>query len=75
MNSIPRVLARLIPVAAIAALAGCVAVPVGYDGGGGYGYAPAPQVYVPGPVIVAPVYRGPSYGYGHGYRPYHGGWR
>lgn len=68
-------LKALIAVSGLAALSGCVAVPVG----GGY-YEPAPVVYAPAPAIYGPpVYYGPSVrfgiyggygrdGSGHGYR-------
>lgn len=70
----------LIAVSALAALGGCVAVPVD----GGY-YEPAPAVvHVPPPVYYGPrvyygppVYYGPSVRFGGGRGYYHGGrrWR
>ena len=59
-------------VSALAALSGCVAVPVqpGY-------YEPAPVVYVPAPVYYGPSIRFGFYGRhgGHGGHGYHGGGR
>ena len=63
-HPIARLALRIVPVVTLAALAGCVAVPVGP--GPGHGYAPAP-VYAP-PVVVVPAYRP------YGFRPW-GGWR
>lgn len=67
-HPIARIALRIVPVVALAALAGCIAVPVGPGPGPGYGYAPAP-VYSP-PVVVVPAYRPPG---PHPFRPW--GWR
>ena len=73
-HPIARIALRIVPVIALAALAGCIAVPVGpgpgpgYGYGYGYGYAPGP-VYAP-PVVVVPAYRAPG---PNPFRPW--GWR
>ena len=53
-HPIARLALRIVPVVTLAALAGCVAVPVGP--GPGYGYGPGPAYY-PAPVVVVPAYR------------------
>lgn len=64
----------LMIVSALAALGGCIAVPVepGYYGGAPGYYAPAPAYYAPPPVYYGPsigigIYGGHR-GYGRGYR-------
>ncbi len=65
-HPIARLALRILPVVTLAALAGCVAVPVGPGYGPGYGYG-----YAPAPVVVAPAYRSPPAYYA---RPW-GGYR
>ncbi len=61
----------ILAVAAMAALGGCIAVPVHDAGYGGY-YGPAVGIHVAPPPVVfyGNSYRGHSYRGGHGHRHY-----
>ena len=70
MTNRSRVLRALTLLVAGASLAGCVAYPVGYGYGGGYG-GPAYRSYA----YSAPAYGYRGHGYGHGGYYGRGGWR